>query len=136
MRLLPLTPQEAADLLPLWEPYVVSIADRCGLQASGFIRDIVRGEDVLHLIYDDARNDIRAVVITTFRNDQHGRKHCHAPYCTGSGVGEWFDLLDDLEDWARLNGAASLKTTARPGWSRLMKPKGYRVTHVTLEKDL
>lgn len=136
MRLLHLSPEMAGTLRNLWQPWTDAIAKRCELPAAPFVRDILSGADTVHLIWDDDRAALRGVVITTFTTDDFGKTVCYAPYCTGEGIEEWFFLIDELERWAREHGAASMKTMARMGWTRLMKPLGYRTTHAMLEKVL
>lgn len=131
-----LSSDQAGTLQNLWEPWTQAIAQRCEQPAEAFVRDILLGADTVHLIWDDDRAELRGVVITTFVVDDDGRKHCHLPYCTGEGMSDWFWLLASLEDWAREQGAVSVKSIARKGWTRLMTPLGYRATHVVLEKDL
>lgn len=136
MRLIHCSPEQAGTLQNLWQPWVIAIARRCKLPSAPFILDILQGADTIHLIWDDERAALRGVVISTFATDDDGLKHCHAPYCTGEGLDEWFDLVDELERWARLQGAVSVEGIMRLGWTRLLKERGWVMTHGYMKKDL
>lgn len=43
-------------------------------------------------------------------------------------------LVDEMEDWARMQGCRRILSTVRPGFAR--KRSDYRVKTVTLEKEL
>ena len=46
------------------------------------------------------------------------------------------DYVEDLEAWAKDQGCKKMELFARPGWEKVMKPKGYKKTHVQIEKEL
>lgn len=61
---------------------------------------------------------------------------CKLLACTGDDAWRWVDLLAQIEAWAKAQGCAVMEPICRPGWERHLKPKGYRKTHVVLEKSL
>ncbi len=44
--------------------------------------------------------------------------------------------LDLIEDFAKVNGAKTLKIPGRPGWARVLKERDYKPVAVILKKDL
>lgn len=61
---------------------------------------------------------------------------CKLLACTGEDAARWVNLLTQIEAWAKAQGCAAMEPICRPGWERHLKPKGYRKTHVVLEKTL
>jgi len=55
---------------------------------------------------------------------------------TGSNRKQWQDKISVLEDYAKEQGCTHIETYARPGWSRILKNKQYKITHYILEKKL
>ena len=56
---------------------------------------------------------------------------------TGEGAGVWLDPLNSaLETLAIEAGCSHICLKGRPGWSRWMKPRGYKLHQVTMRKDL
>ena len=76
-----------------------------------------------------------AGIVTEIVFDANQRKICNIWATAGRDMHKWFNHLVTIEDWAAENGCAAIGIEhARPGWKRLMK--GYKVTHVSLEKEL
>jgi hypothetical protein len=61
---------------------------------------------------------------------------CEVLACVGDDRPAWEPLLDHVEAWARAQGCALMQPIARPGWERVLAKRGYRKTHVMLEKKL
>ena len=59
---------------------------------------------------------------------------CRINICTGKHISEWGHLYTMIEDFARANGCKQMFLIARPGMEKIVK--GYRKTHVLLEKEL
>lgn len=76
-----------------------------------------------------------AVAVTQLETTSRG-KHCRIWIMTGELREEWQDLLPELEQWARREGCNLMRHEARPGWSRVLKRRGYDMPHVILEKEL
>lgn len=76
-----------------------------------------------------------AAVVTEIFTDENGDKIANIWAAGGSGINRWIDYIDMIEDWARDNGCvAIIVEKTRRGMHRLLK--GYKVTHVTLGKEL
>lgn len=94
---------------------------------------IYRQEAQLWCVFEN--NEAIAAIVTEIVTEDDGRKVCNIWAAGGTGINMWFDFLATIEDWAAENGCAAIGIEhARPGWKRLMK--GYKVTHVSLEKEL
>ena len=55
---------------------------------------------------------------------------------TGGDRIQWIRFADVIEEWATGQGVKKMEIYARPGWERVLKPKGYVKTHVQLDKEL
>ncbi len=80
----------------------------------------------------DAAKAVAITEVTAFPR----RLVCRVLACTGEGPESWLGHLAAIETWARAQGCTAIEPVARPGWERLLKPLGYRKTHVILEKPL
>ena len=47
---------------------------------------------------------------------------------------KWQHLIIHIEDFAWINNCDLLELVARPGWKKILKPFGYKESHVLLEK--
>lgn len=57
-------------------------------------------------------------------------------WLTGTGMRRWLPLLPELERFLKDMGCTEIRPICRPGWSRLIKGEGYKVTHYMMEKTL
>jgi len=96
-------------------------------------RKLLSGDWQLWVVWNGA---VKAIVVTELYLDVSGIKCCMIRVCTGYGAKDWTHLIADIEQWARVEGCRKLDMLARPGWGELLKPGGYRKTHILLEKDL
>jgi hypothetical protein len=53
---------------------------------------------------------------------------------TGEQMSKWVHFLKPMEEWAKTQGVKKMEYYARPGWERFLKTKGYKKTHVQLDK--
>ena len=53
---------------------------------------------------------------------------------TGKHRNKWQHLIKHIEEFAWQNNCDLLELVARPGWKRVLKPFGYKESHVLLEK--
>ena len=47
---------------------------------------------------------------------------------------QWQHLIKHIEDFAWIHNCDLLELVARPGWKKILKPFGYKETHILLEK--
>ncbi len=94
------------------------------------------GDNQLWLVWDDdAEEKLKGVVVTRIIIRPNS-KVANIFICTGKQRKLWQDRLHDIEKWAKDNKCTHFETYARPGWSKLLKQKGYKMTHYLLEKKL
>lgn len=76
-----------------------------------------------------------AAVVTEILTDECDESVCNIWAAGGTGINRWVDYIEMIEEWARENGCfAVIVEKTRRGMQRLLK--GYKVTHVTLGKEL
>lgn len=51
-------------------------------------------------------------------------------------LGAWVDMWEIIESWAKAQGCTLMQPLGRPAFEKILKGKGYRKTHVLLEKDI
>lgn len=118
-----------------WLPFLEAIAKRTRGHVAHLIEMVRSGEVQLHIAWDAEDKTAKALAGTriVLRGDDRIGEFV---WMSGSGRQHWLPLFDDLERYHRDHlGCAGFRAIARPGWSPFLKSKGYRVTHVTLEKD-
>jgi len=139
----------AAQELPVWWPILRDrIAAACARSGGKYLpadilKEVAAGRmhvfAVTPLARDDASADapppIQAIAIAEITQFPR-RRVCRVLACTGEKTSEWLDKLAEIEAWARRCGCTAIEPVARPGWERKLKSRGYRKTHVVLEKSL
>lgn len=63
-------------------------------------------------------------------------KVCDLRITTGEQFERWVDYMDNICEWAKSNGCKKMEVFARPGWERILKHKGFKKTHVQIEREL
>lgn len=53
---------------------------------------------------------------------------------TGKHREKWQHLIKQIEEFAWQNNCDLLELVARPGWKKILKPFGYKESHILLEK--
>ena len=128
---------DPARIGQIW-PYVRDMIDE-GYAATGEITPpdlpqwLAAAKGQLWLSVDGGR--IVAALTTSLvpmRNGLALRMIC----CGGSRLELWKDCHKQIEDFARVEGCDRILSEGRPGWERVFKLDGYKVTRVTLEKRL
>lgn len=54
----------------------------------------------------------------------------------GAGMDEWLEHLPRIERWAIASGARRVRFECREGFRRALKPSGYELSHIVMQKDL
>jgi len=78
---------------------------------------------------------IDAVFITEIRSYPR-RRYAHVHIGIGRNMRRWLHLIDEFERLSRDYGLDGIEGNWRPGWERVLASKGYRKTHVFMEKVL
>ena len=117
----------------IWSPFLKDISRRSKEPVLDLLAQIARLEVAIALVWDGKA--ARALVGVRFRqrgNDLIGE----IVWLTGKGMREWRHLLTEMESYLKQRGCVEIKPICRPGWSRFLKQRGYRTTHLTMEKKL
>jgi hypothetical protein len=79
-------------------------------------------------------SECEAAVLTEIVTRAKG-KTCQIVACGGHAMPHWLGLLDEIEQWAKQEGCASMRVVAgRKGWARMLPD--YAVTGITLEREI
>lgn len=116
-----------------WFPFLEGISRRSKEPINELLAQIARRDVQLALVWNE--NTARALIGMRFvkrGDDLIGE----VVWLTGKGMRQWLQLLPQMEDYLKYMGCVTIRPICRPGWSRLIKGKGYRITHYQMEKTL
>lgn len=134
---LPVPTVNVLETRVLWERFLRQVAKRSQMTFDELVSEAVTGRVQLHLAWDNENSKAVALAGTQIEKNAVGEYICHLVWCTGEGMNSWVNLVDDLALWAKSHiGCTGIKATARPGWAKFLQPKGYRMTHVVMERKL
>ena len=103
--------------------------------AEDFKKWLEQGTMQLWVAWDNEEKKVRCVCITEIR--QYPKyKVCDCKITTGTNFKSWVDFMDLVMKWAQKQGCKKMEIFTRPGWERILKPKGFVKTHVQLERIL
>ena len=103
--------------------------------AEDFKKWLEQGTMQLWVAWDNEEKKVRCVCITEVK--QYPKyKVCGCKITTGSSFKQWVDFMDYVMEWAKEEGCRKMEIHTRPGWERILKPKGFFKTHVQLERML
>jgi hypothetical protein len=121
--------------MPHWLPFLKAIAKHAGDNPKDLLHRVETFEVQLAMIWDEDRKLARALLGIRFvkrDRDVVGE----VIWCTGSGRQHWQHLISRVEDYCADQGCRDVRLICRPGWARVLKDKGYKITHFTLEKQI
>ena len=131
----PSTPDYLKAYAPHWLPFLPKISRRSKEAVADLFDQVMGGQVQVALVFDEA-NVAQALVGMRYtkRGDDRIGEVC---WLTGSGARHWLDLLPEMERYLKEHmRCAVIRPVCRPGWARLIRGKGYRVTHYLMEKTL
>lgn len=118
-----------------WLPFVESIAEHSRSSVDELVNDVETGRVQVHLAWNPETKIAHAlagVEIVKYADTFVAV----VIWATGSGRENWFPLLDEIERCHKEHqNCAAMKVICRPGWKRALQDKGYRMTHLVMEKD-
>jgi hypothetical protein len=120
---------------PHWMQFLPMIAKRSKEPLTTLLDRIMRKEMRLALVWDEATEDAKALIGVRlhYRGDDLIAEWL---WMAGHGRMQWQHLLPELENLLRDAGVKECRPLCRPGWSRLLKQHGYKLTHMQMEKVL
>ena len=138
MRLVPVptTDEHLSRLFPHWYPFLEKISRRSKESVEDLLAQVARKDVQPILIWDEQAE--RAVALIGMRYAKRGEELlAEWVWLTGRDRKAWQQLLPELEKYLKEHvGCVAVRPLCRPGWSRILKPAGYRVTHYQMEKKL
>ncbi len=122
----------------IWDMVSNNIADALA-RSNGYARAehikkwILDNKMQLWILWDSKDKKYYGVVVTEII--QRPLQRClNIKIMTGSHREKWQHLIKHIEDFAWQNKCDLLELVARTGWKRVLKPFGYKESHVLLEK--
>ncbi len=98
------------------------------------LRDLLNYNSQLWEIRDDT-DDLKGIVLTRFLNyAQH--KTLQVVLLSGNEFFEWIHLEEVIVKFAKDNGCVALESWGRPGWSKVLKDRGYNTVYHVLRKPI
>lgn len=135
MILVPIPTPDVGKAAPIIDTFLPSIARRGRVPVAMLWDELRNGETQAHVVWD-AKNKQAAALIGTRIVLRGERRLGELSWCTGAARGQWFELITQLETYMRDHlQCEGIKAVCRPGWSKELKGKGYRLTHLIMEKD-
>ena len=119
---------------PLWFPFLKDIAKRSKEPISTLWDQIMRGDVQIALVWDGSTPH----ALIGIRYHRRGADLiAEIIWLTGRGMKQWTHLLPQMEKYLKEHvGCVVIRPICRPGWARLIKPRGYKLTHYVMEKPL
>ena len=134
MSAFPIHPKSIDAIWPAVEPM---IAEACktsrGRFGTDYWHEFCKGSGTLWVATNIA-DEINAVAIAMIMQ-QGARRICRMRGVSGENMPSWVSHISDVEQWAKSNGCDGMEIVGGRGWERVLKPYGYSLTHVVLEKD-
>lgn len=139
LELIPVPYDNLEETRLVWVPLVTAVAKRQRCYPEQRLADIYKGDVALLLVWDTDRKKVRALIqysiLVRGRQKVFKLVSCTGQKHTGLGPADWTRLHSRVEDFAKGIGCAGMVALARPGWSPRLKGWGYKLMHVTYEKD-
>ena len=137
MQLIPIPIDEKSllDWAPFWFPFLPSIAKRTKEDVKEIARKVMYREVRLTLAWDETID--KPVALFGVRLHMRGNDLiAEWIWMTGQRYKTWAYLLPEFEQLLKRAGVVECRPICRPGWAKILKPSGYRLTHITMEKVL
>tara|TARA_R110000764_G_scaffold213377_2_gene299765 strand:+ start:651 stop:1067 length:417 start_codon:yes stop_codon:yes gene_type:complete len=130
------TKEEVHKVWSLAEPLVEQACNtNGGYNAKHILEFLEAGLMQLWMAVDKDTNAVLCCCVTEIRQYPNF-KVCDLRITTGEQFERWYNYMDRICEWAKSSGCAKMEIFARPGWERILKEKGFKKTHVQIEKLL
>lgn len=130
---IPTTAEHVQGSAKHWVPFLTGIAKRSKEPVETLMLQVLNHEVQVILVWDGEKAHALLGVRYCLRGED---RIGELVWLTGIARDAWQHLLSDLEEYLRHVGCKECRPLCRPGWSRLLKTHGYRMTHVVMEKVL
>jgi len=117
-----------------WLPFLPAIA-RAGKQSlDEVLEEVISGRVQIGIIWNGEKALALIGLQTRRRGDQTVGE---IVWASGPGMTEWRELLPAVEQYLKEHFKCDIcKPICRPGWQKFLKTRGYRTTHVMMERAL
>ena len=132
---IPTTAEHVQGSAKHWVQFLPAIAKRSKEPVEELMLKVLNHEVQVILIWDDEAKEALALLGVQYRLRDNARIG-ELVWLTGVAREAWQHLLSDLEKYLQHVGCVECRPLCRPGWSKLLKQHGYRMTHVVMEKKL
>lgn len=132
---IPLSREALEKLWPLWGPFLPAIARRQKVRISTLADQVMKHEIWLTFVWDDDTAKPVALIGTRFHY-REGEMVAEMLWLTGTGHKKWAHLMPAFEELLRKAGAVECRPLCRPGWTKILKANGYKVSHIQMVKSL
>jgi len=130
---IPTTPGDLLAWREHWFPWLADISRRSKEPVADLLRAVLSGYTQIALVFDGEKSHALIGMQYRKRGDELIGEII---WLTGKGMRDWQHLLPQMEKYLKDIGCSVIRPICRPGWSRLLKQRGYKVTHYTLEHKL
>ena len=121
-------------------PLAKELVHKACVRAGGFFNEehvkefCKKGTMQLWLVVTET-NEVLCVCVTEIRKYPN-YSVCDTRIVTGKQYKDWFHYVDRIGEWAKKQGCKKMEIFARPGYVPMFKERGYKATHVQVEKEL
>jgi hypothetical protein len=135
VHLIPIPAHEVADKWHLAEPWVRSAVEEAALveTVDSYKSRCLDRSAQLWLISDQAQ--VVGCGITEIYDTPKGLT-CAIPVTGAASMEHIGPALEEIEAWAKSEGCVRLEEYGRIGWTKALKPYGWRPLSVVMEKDI
>lgn len=81
------------------------------------------------------KETVEAVCITEIIQYQRA-KYLNILITVGTNKEGWEDYISEIEKWAKEIGCTGVEILCRKGWARVHEKRGYKMSHVYIEKGI
>lgn len=129
-----ISPENIDTFWVLVKGYLEGAAKRSNhVTAPDIYADLKHERSYLWVVHEGTRVD--AAVVAQLELTKRG-KECVVSSMGGKDMDKWAHLIEPIEAWAKTEGCTFMRHEGRPGLLKMMKPFGYRLTHITIEKAI
>lgn len=121
------------EWLPFIRWHLNSFCENGRDKPSDFIR-AVKEHDMQCWLAVCGDNTVKAVCLTRVLDDR--TQTVQVTHCAGEDMQAWAMFMNNIIEWARERGSSAFEAITRPGWERVLKPYGFKKTHVVLEVEI
>jgi hypothetical protein len=130
---IPTTSEYLNKTFAIWFPFLDGISRRSKEPLESLLDQIGRHDVQLALVWDGkAAHALIGIRFVRRGSDLIGE----IIWLPGEGMKDWLHLLPQLEQYLKDMGCAEIRPICRLGWSRFLKTKNYKATHMMMEKVL